>query len=118
MDRRVTFIGSFRIPDYDAWLAAIKAMSDFVAERVPRILAFHAYASDDRNEGTVVYVHPDAESLDQHLAVAADLIRSGTEMVSVTAIRLLGAPNRATVDGLRNSGIPVDVQPLVTGFQR
>ena len=118
MDRRVTFIGSFRIPDYDAWLVAIRAMSDFVAEHVPRILAFHAYASDDRSEGTVVYVHPDADSLDEHLAAAAELIRSGTEMVSVTGIRLLGSPNAATVEALRRSGIPVNVQQVVTGFQR
>lgn len=118
METRVTFIGSFRIPDYDAWQVAIAEMTDFVAGHVPRVLAFHAYASPDGSQGSVLYVHPDADSLDQHLAAAAELIRSGTEMVQVTGIRLLGSPNPVTVEALRRSGIPVEVQQLVTGFQR
>lgn len=118
MDQSVTFIGEFRIPDYEAWVPAIHRMIEFVSANVPRVTSFAAYASPDGSQGVVVYVHPDADSLDEHLAVAAELIEAGTEMVEVTTIRLLGAPNPATVDRLRASGTPVTVIPLVGGFSR
>ena len=40
------------------------------------------------------------------------------KMVEVTSVRLLGAPNPATVDRLRASGTPVTVLPMVGGFVR
>ena len=112
MDTRVTFIGSFRIPDYDAWLPAMQGMTRFVAERVPGVLSFDAYVDEGRSRGTVVYVHPDADSLDEHLSAAADQIRAGSAMVEVTAIRILGTPHQATVDRLRASGARVEVGRL------
>lgn len=118
MDTRVTFIGSFRIPDYDAWLPAMQGMTRFVAERVPGVLSFDAYVDEGRSRGTVVYVHPDADSLDRHLSAAADQIRAGSAMVEVTAIRILGTPHQATVDALRASGAPVEVDERVDGFAR
>jgi hypothetical protein len=118
MDTRITFIGSFRIADYDAWLPAMQAMTRFVAERVPGVLSFDAYIDENRTHGTVVYVHPDADSLDQHLSAAAEQIRAGTAMVEVTAIRLLGSPHPSTVDRLRASGASVEVDRRVDGFAR
>jgi hypothetical protein len=118
MDRSITFIGEFRIPDYEAWVPAIGRMIEFVSAKVPRVTSFAAYASPDGSQGVIVYVHPDADSLDEHLAAAATLIEAGSEMVEVTSVRLLGAPNPATVDRLRASGTPVTVLPMVGGFVR
>ena len=118
MDERVTFIGSFRIPDYRGWVTAITRMTEFVETNVPQIESFRAYASADGTEGVVVYVHPNGDSLDQHLAVAAQLIEAGTEMVEVTNIELLGAPNEATIERLRAAGAPVHGKGLVRGFSR
>lgn len=112
------FIGSFRIPDREQWLPAIEAMSEFVDTHVPGARFFHAFANAEGTEGTVVYGHPSAESLDQHLAAAADLIRAGTNMVEVTGIRLLGAPHQATVEAMRAAGLHVSVQAHVVGFER
>ncbi|MCA1587806.1 MAG: hypothetical protein LC744_03865, partial [Chloroflexi bacterium] len=87
MDHEVTFIGIFRIRDRDAWPPAIARMTEFiVGSHVPRVLSFHAYANAEGTEGIVVHIHPDAESLDQHLAAAADLIREGTGMVEVLRV--------------------------------
>jgi hypothetical protein len=118
MEQMVTFIGTFRIPDYDAWLPAIERMTEFVAANVPGARSFGAYARPDGTDGTVVYMHPNADSLDQHLTAAAALIEAGTEMVEVTSVQLLGAPNHATVERLRAAGVPVSVTPLVSGFVR
>lgn len=118
MDRQVTFIGTFRVPDTEAWLPAIGRMSAFVDDNVPGVQSFHAYVSDDGTEGTVVYVHPDGDSLDQHLATAATLIQQGREMVEVLRIDLLGSPNPGTVERLRAMGVPVTVKAHVVGFDR
>jgi hypothetical protein len=118
MDRSVVFVGTFRIPDYAAWQGAIAEMADFVSANVPGVTSFHAYVDETRTEGTVVYAHPDGDSFDQHLAAAAELIQRGTEMVEVLRIELLGAPNAATVQRLRSSGLPVHVKALATGFTR
>lgn len=118
MDRQVIFIGSFRIPDREQWLPAIEAMSKFVSAHVAGARFFHAFANADGTEGTVIYGHPNAESLDQHLAAASELIREGTDMVEVTELRLLGSPNPATVERMRAAGVPVSVQAHVVGFER
>ena len=68
--------------------------------------------------GTVVYVHPDADSLDQHLAVAAGLIEEGSKMVEVLRVEPLGSPHRSTVEALRAAGVPVSVKQVVAGFDR
>src|SRR5262245_45959096 len=118
MDHGVTFIGIFRIADHAAWLPAIQRMSAFVEANVPGARSFNAFATADGSEGIVVYSHPDGDSFDQHLAAAATLIEAGTEMVEVTAIRLLGSVNPETVERLRASGAPVTVLQPVSGFER
>jgi hypothetical protein len=118
MDEQVIFIGTFRIPDRGTWDTSIVRMRAFVEANVPRVRFFHAFAELDGDEGTVIYGHPDADSLDEHLSVAAELIREGTGMVEVTSIQLLGSPNPTTVDRLRAAGLPVSVKRRVTGFER
>ena len=118
MDDQVTFIGTFRIPSMDEWRPAIRRMTTFVEENVPRILSFNAYASADGSEGTVLYVHPDADSLEQHLTAAAGQIEAGSAMVQVMRIELLGRPNPETVERLRAGDTPVAVKHHVIGFTR
>lgn len=118
MNETVVFIGTFQIPDYATWRPAIDRMAEHVSAHVPGVLSFHAYATVDGSEGTVVYVHPNADSLDQHLSAAASLIREGSEKVEVTSVQLLGSPHPDTVDRMRAAGVPVSVRGLVTGFRR
>lgn len=118
METGVTFIGIVRLPSREAWLPAITRMTDFVRANVPGVQSFHAYASDDGTEGTVVYVHPDGDSLDQHLNAAAELIKEGTALVEVVRVELLGSPNPDTVERLRAAGVPVVAKPHLVGFSR
>jgi hypothetical protein len=118
VDRRITFIGIVRVPDRDAWLPVIRRMTDFVAANVPGVRSFRAYLNAEGTEATVVYVHPDADSLDQHLAAAAELIEEGSQLVEVLRIELLGSPHRSTVEALRAAGVPVTVKEALVGFDR
>jgi hypothetical protein len=118
MDDAVIFIGTFRIPSADAWLPAIQDMRDFVEANVPRVRSFHAYVSQDGTEGTVMYVHPDAASLDEHLRVAAERIDAGTQIVDVLRIELLGEPSPATIGQLTQQPAPVTVKRHLLGFTR
>jgi hypothetical protein len=118
MDDDVIFIGTFRIPSADAWLPAIEGMRDFVEANVPRVRSYHAYVNQDRTEGTVMYVHPDAVSLDEHLRVAAERIEAGTRMVDVLRIEFLGQPSAATIEQLRQQAAPVTVKQHLLGFSR
>lgn len=118
MDDAVIFIGTFRIPSAETWLPAIEDMRDFVEANVPRVRSFHAYVNQDRTEGTVMYVHPDPDSLDEHLRVTARRIEAGTEMVEVLRIDLLGEPSPATLERLTRQPAPVTVKRHFLGFTR
>jgi hypothetical protein len=119
MQEPIVFIADFRIGNPSAWQEAISQMAAFVAANVPRIRAFHAYTDATGTNGSVIYIHPDAGSLDQHLEVAAEMIRVGSEMVEVVRIELLGPAHAATVAQLRASGTQVIVRPRhAAGFDR
>ena len=40
----------------------------------PRLLSFHGYADPDANQVTIVQIHPDAESMVNHMSVIAQHI--------------------------------------------
>jgi hypothetical protein len=118
MDDAVIFIGTFRIPSAETWLPAIEDMRAFVEGNVPRARSFHAYVNQDQTEGTVMYEHPDAASLDEHLRVAAERIEAGTRMVDVLRIEFLGQPSAATIERLGQQPAPVSVKRHLLGFTR
>jgi hypothetical protein len=120
---RVVLIGTFRIPRdrVDEWKVAVRGMADFVHANVPRIIAFDMFVNDDKTEGTVVQVHPDSASLEQHLDAAAERIAQGTQMVEVVRIDLVGAPSQRVVQRLLDEAAgrwPVTVRPHYLGFTR
>ncbi len=110
----VTFVGSFSIPEgaFNEWTTAITDMIDFVTANSPRLVSFNAYVDEDHTEGTVVYVHPDSESLEQHLELAASRIGKGVQMVRTIRIELYGDPSDAVVDRLRGISEMSDQFPV------
>jgi hypothetical protein len=118
MDEEIVFIGTFEIPDFAAWQAGSTRMIEFVEANVPGLRRFDFYVSEDRTEGTVLYVHADADSFDQHMRVAASRIQEGREMVRVTRIEILGAPHDSTIQRLRAQGDVLVVKAHMRGFAR
>lgn len=120
---RVVLIGTFRIPQdrVDEWKVAVRGMADFVHANVPRVVAFDMFVNEDGTEGTVIQVHPDSASLEQHLEAAAERIAAGTQMVEVLRIDLFGSPSKRVMKRLQDEAAdrwPVTVRPHYLGFTR
>lgn len=75
MDAPFIFIGTHKVKpgkleEFKAWFA--NYCETTIEPNEPRLLAFNAYADSDRNEVTVVQVHPDAESMVHHMSVITE----------------------------------------------
>jgi hypothetical protein len=75
MDAPFIFIGTHKVKpgkleEFKAWFADYCETT--IEPNEPRLLAFNAYADSDRNEVTVVQVHPDAESMVHHMSVITE----------------------------------------------
>jgi hypothetical protein len=73
--------------------AGMEELVDFVAGNVPRVLAYNVYFSADGTSMTVVHVHPDPASLEQHLEVAGPIFRRFVELVTLSSIHIYGEPS-------------------------
>jgi hypothetical protein len=54
----------------DAERERVPGLVQFIEQNEPQLIAFNEYINDDGTEGTVVQVHPDADSMTKHLAMA------------------------------------------------
>jgi hypothetical protein len=87
----------------------------------PGALAVNAYADEDGTEATIVQVHPDAASFEQHTRVAHE--RSFGQFVDgITSIQVYGEPSEHVLEvarGHAKAGIAVSVEPEhLGGFNR
>jgi hypothetical protein len=103
--------------------AGMRELVDFVAANVPRVLAYNVYFNSDGSTMTVVHVHPDTASLEQHLEVAGPVFRRFVELVTLSSIHIYGEPNENVLRHAREkarllgSG-EVVVDALHAGFTR
>lgn len=96
---------------YDEFLALVE-------EKEPRLLASQLYLNDPQTEGTIVLVHPDAESMDYHLQVTGDKIGEGLELAPVESIQIYGTPGPVLQQVLQRNeeaGVTVTVSPRNLG---
>lgn len=94
---------------------------EFVEANHQRIIQF-AIAIDSANlEMTVLQVHPDEDSLMQHVTLAGERIRGAYEFLEgTTQIEIFGEPSEETVALLEqmSMGAPVIYQRPLAGFAR
>lgn len=96
---------------YDEFVALVN-------EAEPRLLASQLFLNDSETEGTIVLLHPDAESMDYHLQVTSDKIGEGLELAPVRSIQILGTPGPVLQEVLRRNaeaGVSVSVSPRHLG---
>lgn len=117
MKDAVMFVGTYAIPEgsFDDWAEAAQEMVDFVAANAPRLISFSHYVNDDHTEASSIYVHPDSESFEQHLDLAASRINRGVSLVRVLRVDLYGAPSQRAIERLHriseaSAGFPVNVK--------
>ena len=102
---------------------AIAELAEFVQANVPRVLSYSVYFSDDGHEMTVVHVHPDAASLDDHLEIAGPRFAPFRDLVALSGITIYGRPSAQALGKLQEkltllgSG-EVVVQTADAGFSR
>ena len=55
--------------------------ADFVETNEPRMIAFHVYFDEATNRGSVVQVHPDADSMEFHMRLIAEHLGQAFEVI-------------------------------------
>lgn len=98
-----------------------KEAVDLIESSEPRMIGFSTYASDDGTEVSTVQVHPDAESLDTHLALFSEkLSQRAFAALNSHEINVYGTPSDAALEMLRQleaqmPDLKVRVQPVYEG---
>ena len=87
---------------------------EFIEANEPRLNAFEAYVNEEGTEVTNLFIHPDAESEDFHMEVAADKINQGGGFLDFgrMTIDVYGKPSDAVLRQLSqmaDSGVPVRI---------
>ena len=60
--------------------------------RRPGLVSYSVYFSEDGRELTVVHVHVDAASLDDHMDVIGSRLMSFAELLTMSSIHIYGEP--------------------------
>lgn len=109
---------------FDAEANRVPDLADFIETNEPRLIAFNEYANDDRTEVAVVQVHPDAESMELHIAIVAARAAHAYEATldATVSIQVFGTPSDAalaTLSRQAGSGVPLTVHKHhLGGFTR
>ena len=117
MAEYITVVSTYVIPNgrLAEWKAAMMEVTELISVNVPRLVSFNVYINDEGTEATGVYVHPDSESLEQHLEVAVSRNNDGIPLVQTSGLALYGSPSDRVVERLRglseaSNSFPVTVR--------
>ncbi len=96
---------------------------DFVEESEPRLIAFHAYVSEDGTEVGIVQVHPDVDSMEFHLKLIREHVEHAfAEFLDrAVGMQIYGAISDSALEIMRQLAgpVPLTVKPHgVGGFTR
>lgn len=81
---------------------AVAELAEFVETNVPRIVAYSAFFSDDGRQMTVVHVHADAASLDQHMEVGGPEFGKFSELLTLKSIHVYGEASDKAIELMRD----------------
>jgi|SRR5215211_2909466 len=84
----------------DELKGAIEELVAFIDANEPQILAYSVYLSKDGRQMTVVHLHADSTSLDYHMDVAGPAFRRFADLLTLSSIRIYGAPSDKAVGQL------------------
>ena len=103
--------------------AAFKELADFVRENEPRVISYNVFYSQDDRLVTIVQVHPDSASMENHMEVAAHLFRRMTGLLTMRSMDVYGRPSDRLLEQMREKArmlgaSGVGVHDLGAGFTR
>jgi hypothetical protein len=118
-----TFTSAIKEGKLNEYEHALREVNAFVETREPRVIALETYI-DDGTEATTILVHPDAQSQDFHLQVAAQTLERLYQFLDFTkmSIGVYGRPSEqalARITELAQSGVTLNLKTnYVGGFNR
>ena len=77
----------------EAYRPLVREICEAVEEQEPRVLAFNIWVSEKEDAEVVLQVHPDAESLENHLRILGDVVRRTFEYTEFLSLEVYGPPN-------------------------
>ncbi len=80
---------------------AMKDLVAFVEANEPRPLAYNMYVSEDGTRMTVVQLHPDSESVEEHMRLAGPIFARFADLLDMTSMDVYGAASAALLERLR-----------------
>ncbi|HZD78770.1 MAG TPA: hypothetical protein VE646_01855 [Actinomycetota bacterium] len=81
--------------------SAAKGLAEFVIANEPRPYSYTFYFDEDATHMTVLQVHPDSASMEEHMSVAADQFPPFAELLEMRSMEVSGDPSEALLERLR-----------------
>jgi hypothetical protein len=105
MQEPLIFIATNRLKPgrLDRERARVPGLVEFVEANEPRLIAFNEYVNEAGDEVSVVQVHPDAASMEAHIAIVAERARTAyAETLDATVrIQVFGQPSEEMLAALQ-----------------
>ena len=92
----------------------VPRLVEFIEASEPRVIAFNEYVNEAGDEVTVVQFHPDAESMEAHMAIVRERAQEAyaDTLDATVRIQVFGRPTDAIFNALRQqagSGVDISV---------
>ncbi|MGD8402284.1 MAG: hypothetical protein PVJ21_01400 [Anaerolineales bacterium] len=102
---------------------AMKALTSFVEENMPQLISYGFFLNQNQSQITVVAVHPDSASLENHLDVGAAEFQKFAELIDLLKIEVYGPISDAVHERLQQKARmlgrgTLTVHDFYTGFAR
>ena len=102
---------------------AVADLVEFVRSNEPRPIVYQVYVDDAGSRMTVVQVHPDSASMENHMTVAGPAFAGFAELVTLSTLDVYGKPSEELLELLRRKvqmlgDATVTVHDLQAGFAR
>jgi quinol monooxygenase YgiN len=125
MSQPFIFVATHAIKDgkLEEYKKLLPELVEVVETNEPRLIAFNLYLDEEGNRVSGVQVHPDAASMEFHMKVVGEHIRSAYDYIEKTeSIEVFGQPTDTLLGMLRQAappGTPLRVVPIhEAGFTR
>ena len=112
-----------RVGRLDDLKKAVAELVEFVRSNEPRPIVYEVYVDDTESRMTVVQVHPDSASMENHMTVAGPAFAGFAELVTLSTLDVYGKPSEELLELLRRKvqmlgEATVTVHDLAAGFAR
>ena len=107
----------------DELKVAMKSLAAFVETNVPQLISYGFFLNEDRNQMSVVAVHPDSASIEFHMEVCGAEFRKFAELIELSRIEIYGNVSDSVLQRLQQKARmlgngTVAVHDLYAGFTR